>query len=400
MRVVFATADVPWEAVSGAKLRDLGIYRALDAQAEVELVCFPIWSQPKHQVAPSLGRVFPSPMPHHFARRAATRAAATLRGRQVFQEHLARLGAMERLAEIVRESRPDVIVLGHPLYDGFLPAVRPHVGRLIVDLWQLRSVGARQRLHTGVDLGRRGRAALDLLVLHRLEREVPRYADEVWFVEQREASIYARRHAATVRVIPNTIRVADYASHRLLAAAPATFGFVGIYTFDPNLTAALRLLTRILPLVRSQRPEARLVLIGRDPPPSLRVLVERTAGATLLGDVPDAMAALATAGPLLAPLEAGTGTRLKILEATASGIPVVNTSLGLAGLDFVPEQEIVVAETDDQFAAAILRLWDDPAGTWAMSERALARVERYDNAILNAAVGRALRGESEPVPER
>jgi len=227
-----------------------------------------------------------------------------------------------------------------------------------------------------------------------MEREVPRYADEVWFVEHGEASAYSRRYGATVRVIPNTIRVADYAPHRTLSAAPFTFGFVGIYTFDPNLTAAMRLLTEILPRVRSQRPDARLVLIGRDPPRSLRALAERTPGATLLGDVPDAMAALATAGPLLAPLEAGTGTRLKILEATASGIPVVTTSLGLAGLGFTPQQEVAVAETDDQFAAAILRLWDDPAGTREMTHRALRRVEEdYDNAVLNAAVGRALRGE-------
>jgi len=396
-KVLFATADVPWQAVSGAKLRDLGIYRALNDQADLELVCFPIWSQPTESIPPGLARVFPSPMSHQLAQRSVIRAVATLRGRQVFQEHLARLGAMEKLVAIVRDSQPDVLVLGHPLYDGFLPAVRPYVGRLIVDLWQLRSVGARQRLRTGVGLGRRARAALDLLVLERLEREVPRYADEVWFVEHREASIYARRHGATVRVIPNTIRVADYRPYRAITAEPSSFGFVGIYSFDPNLTAAIRLLTRILPRVRSRRPEARLVLIGRDPPASLRTLVQRTAGATLLGDVPDAMAALAAAGPLLAPLEAGTGTRLKILEATASGIPVVTTSLGLAGLDFTPGQEVAVTETDDGFAAALLPLWDHPAATREMTSRALRRVEtQYDNAVLHATVGRVLRGEPEP----
>ncbi|MBA3307468.1 MAG: hypothetical protein H0T04_02145, partial [Chloroflexi bacterium] len=91
-KVLFATADVPWQAASGAKLRDLGIYRALDGQTDLELVCFPIWSQPTEPIPPGLARVFPSPMSHDLALRVVIRAAATLRGRQVFQEHLARLG--------------------------------------------------------------------------------------------------------------------------------------------------------------------------------------------------------------------------------------------------------------------------------------------------------------------
>lgn len=396
VKVIFATADLPWQAASGAKLRDMGIYRALRAH-DVTLVSFPIWSQPTEPVPADVARVHPAPWPNDPLVRASIRLAATARGRQVFQEHLARVGAIDRLVGIVRDIRPDVVVLGHPLYDGFLPAVRPHVGRLIVDLWQLRSVGARQRLDTGIDLGRRARAALDLLVLARLERDVPRHADEVWFVEPHEASIYGRRYGASVRVIPNTIRVADYTSLRSIEAAPESFGFVGIYNFDPNLSAAVRLLTRVLPRVRERRPDARLVLIGRSPPASLRALVDRTAGASLLGDVPDAMAALASAGPLLAPLEAGTGTRLKILEAAASGIPVVTTRLGLAGLDFTPGEEVVLAETDEEFVSALLRLWDDLAASRAMAGRALERVERqYDNAVLDDRVDRALRGHPEP----
>lgn len=396
MKVLFATADLPWQAASGAKLRDLGIYRALGSH-DVTLVCFPIWSQPTQPVPADVARVHPAPWPSDPLVRVSIRLAATVRGRQVFQEHLARLGAIDRLVGIVQDIRPDVVVLGHPLYDGFLPALRPHVGRLIVDLWQLRSVGARQRLRTGVDLSRRLRAALDLLVLERMDRQVPRYADEVWFVERRDAGIFARRHAVPVRVIPNTIRVSDHIGHRAIHPAPDTVGFVGIFSFDPNLSAAVRLLTRILPRVRRSRPDARLVLIGRSPPASLRALVDRTPGAVLLGDVEDAMATLAAAGPLVAPLEAGTGTRLKILEATASGIPVVSTPLGLAGLDFVPGREVLVAHSDDDFAHAVLRLWDEPQLRASLIEAAQARVlGQYDNSVLHATVQRALAGLAEP----
>jgi glycosyltransferase involved in cell wall biosynthesis len=399
VKVVFATADVPWQAASGAKLRDLGLYRAM-ADEQLTLVCFPIWAQPTEPLGPEVARVFPAPWPDDALTRVALRAAATVRGRQVFQEHLDRQGAIRRLAGIVREVEPDVVVLGHPLYDGFLPAVRPLVDRLVVDLWQLRSVGARQRLRTSAGVGRRARAALDLLVLERLDREIPRYADEVWFVEPRDAETFAERYGSPTRVVPNTIRLSAYEAYRHVAPRPATIGFVGIFSFDPNLTAAVRLLRGILPRLRAVRPDARLVLIGRAPPASLRSLVERTAGAELRADVPDAMAELAAAGPLVAPLEAGTGTRLKILEAAASGIPVITTPLGAAGLELEPDRELLLATSDDAFVRAILRVWDEPGLRPSLIDAAYRRVATtYDDSVLRVTVARGLRGEPEPAEE-
>ena len=398
MKLVFATADLPWETTTGARLRDLATYRALQAHAEVTLLSFPLWTPSATESSADGVRVYPAPLPRTFGGRVALRAAATLHGRLIFQEHLAQRGAFERLAATLRDTNADTLVAGFPIYDGFLPVARPLVKRLIVDLWELRSRGARQRLRSGGGVGRRARAALDVLATEKVEREVADYADEVWMVEKSDAARYGARYGLPVRVVPNTIDVATYAAYGALTRAPASICFVGTLDYDPNITAAVRLLERILPLLRRRRPNARLLLAGRRPARSIVALVERTPGATLLADVPDAIQLLAERGPLVAPIVSGTGTRLKILQAAASRVPVVATRTALEGLTFVPEREVVAADTDERFVDAITGLWDDPALAARLTDAAYERVVReYDIAVVRDIVGRALRDEPEPL---
>ncbi len=396
---MFATADLPWYAPSGGTLRDLATYRAADSGGELTLVCFPIWNMPGSETPLHGARVLPAPWPSTLRGRLSLRLAATLRGRMVFQEHLARRGAMESLVEVLREVQPDVLVLGHPLYDGFLPIARPLVPRLIVDLWEMRVEGARRRVRTGVDWGRRGRALLDLLVLDRIEREVARYADEVWMVDEVDAERYSTRYGIPARAIPTTIDVGKYSRYHALPRAPDRFGFVGILYYDPNITAALRLMKRILPLVRQRRPDATVSIIGRKPLPTLRAAVEETPGAILRPDVEDAMEELAHAGILVAPMESGTGMRVKLLEAAASRVPIITTRMGLSGVTFVPDREVLVAETDAEFADSIVRLWEDPEFASTLTAAAYDRVRSdYDTSGISQVILRGLRGEPEPGP--
>jgi glycosyltransferase involved in cell wall biosynthesis len=395
MKTIFATADLPWQAPSGGRLRDLAIYRALRSHSELTLVCFPLWTMPQPDTPLEGARVFPAPLARDAMRRVRLRLSATVRGRMVFQEHLASRGAFAQLAEVIAEIQPETVILGHPLYDGFLPLVRPHVRHLVVDLWELRGGGARERMHTAVGWSRRVRAALDLAVLDRMEREVADYADEVWLVEERDAQRYASRYSVPVRVVPNTIDVAAYARYREMPREAESIAFVGIFDYDPNLTAAVRLLDRILPALRARRPGVRLVLAGRRPPPWLVARAGATPGATLLADVPDAVEVLARNGPLVAPMESGTGTRLKLLEAAAAGVPIVTTAHALRGLTLEPGKEVCVAQTDDALVESVVALWESPSRAASLASAALARVEReFDMKVVDRIVDEALRPRS------
>jgi glycosyltransferase involved in cell wall biosynthesis len=107
--------------------------------------------------------------------------------------------------------------------------------------------------------------------------------------------------------------------------------------------------------------------------------------------VPDIRAAVAKAAVCVVPLRIGSGTRLKILESAAMGKPVVSTSIGAEGLDFVDGQEILLADEPGAFAHAVADLLADAPRRQAMGLAARRRLERqYSLRSLCAAVRQAL----------
>ena len=124
-------------------------------------------------------------------------------------------------------------------------------------------------------------------------------------------------------------------------------------------------------------PDARLVIVGRDPPPDLRNL-GNALSVVVTGGVPEVKPYLAEASILAVPLDAGGGTRLKILEAFAAGLPVVSTAVGAEGIDAKEGEHFVRAERSD-LANAMVRMLEAPreAEKLAAAARVLAR-DVYD----------------------
>jgi glycosyltransferase involved in cell wall biosynthesis len=153
--------------------------------------------------------------------------------------------------------------------------------------------------------------------------------------------------------------------------------FIGSLDWPPNVDAAQRLALRIWPLARRHLPEARLVIAGRSPPPRIRSLAcERI---VVTGRVDSVAPVLRQARASAIPLRAGSGTRIKILEAWAASVPVVANSLAAEGLDYVNQENLLLAETDEEFAASIIRIWEDPVLAARLArggERMAARYEQ------------------------
>ena len=140
---------------------------------------------------------------------------------------------------------------------------------------------------------------------------------------------------------------------------------------------AERLATRIMPLVRRSRPGVRLLLVGQGPSPSL---VARGDGALTLvtGAVEDVRPYLSEAAVACLPLVSGSGTKYKLLEALSAGTPVVCSPLAAEGLSVEHERHLLLAESDEGMAAAILRLLAQPADAVRLAHEGRRLVEaRY-----------------------
>ena len=130
--------------------------------------------------------------------------------------------------------------------------------------------------------------------------------------------------------------------------------FVGNFSYGPNVHAALRLVNEILPRVRERVPGATVSLVGADPSPSLRRLAG--AGVEVTGTVPDVLPWLTRARVFVSPLTTGAGMKNKVLEAMASGTPVVATPLSCDGIDLSPGEHALVARSSEDLAEAACRV--------------------------------------------
>jgi sugar transferase (PEP-CTERM/EpsH1 system associated) len=160
------------------------------------------------------------------------------------------------------------------------------------------------------------------------------------------------------------------------ARAPDRLVFSGNLGYFPNVDAALWFAHEVLPMLKERHPGIVLDLVGARPAAALRRLAANEAGVRLVGPVTDMASHLRSAAVALAPMRAGSGQQIKILEAMGCGTPVVASSLAAAGLDAVAGRDLLVADAAGDFAAQVSRLLEDSALAAAVAVNARALVER------------------------
>jgi glycosyltransferase involved in cell wall biosynthesis len=133
----------------------------------------------------------------------------------------------------------------------------------------------------------------------------------------------------------------------------------------------------IWPELTRSLPEARLTIVGASPPPAILELAARDSRVTVTGFVNDVRPYMERAQVYLCPMRDGGGTRLKILDALAMGVPIVATQMALEGIDVVPERDVLVAAEPAEFVTQIVRLVKDQQLWSAVQANGRAFVERH-----------------------
>jgi glycosyltransferase involved in cell wall biosynthesis len=197
-------------------------------------------------------------------------------------------------------------------------------------------------------------ALKELPFLREYERQVWREMDLCVAMSEPESKIIAEEtEEHRIQVIPNCPGKADFAEP--LRPGPPRILFIGALNYFPNVDAALFLLESIVPRVWRVRPEVEIVVAGRDPQPQFIEFCRRSG--VRIESNPSNINDFMTSGAVLAcPLRFGSGTRIKILDAMAAGVPVVATHLAAEGLEVTEDLDILLADTQEEFSDHLLDL--------------------------------------------
>lgn len=293
-----------------------------------------------------------------------------LGGQHVLLVRSVRAGLPDVFRSWLRTIQPELVVLGRPMLMPYIQAAHDVGARVVVDAdeslpnvaWSVaRSPHSSRRV--------RIRATIEAIaVLGRMERRAYPRAAQVWVSSEAEKqSLSGFVDAQRIHVVPNAVPIPH---DRPSAPDVEAVCFLGWYRYPPNEAAALELMRSIMPAVRLSGGPRQLVLIGPHPTPAMVREAASSGEVTITGQVVDVVAALRASGVLVVPLRSGGGTRVKILEAAAAGVPVVATALGIKGLGMTPGRHVLVAEGPAEFASQIQLLASDEGRRAALARAA------------------------------
>lgn len=214
--------------------------------------------------------------------------------------------------------------------------------------------------------------------MRRFEAAALARPDAVIAVSERDAEHFRRTsEARAVRSIPTGVNLGFFAYRAPPEQASKRLVFTGSMDWAANRDGIFWLLREVWPLVLAREPQARLTVVGKNPPAELAAEIRRRGYAwELTGFVDDVRDHVHPADGYVIPLRVGGGTRIKAYEAAAMGLPIVSTALGVEGLPLEPGAHYLQADAPEAFAEAVLRLLADAALRRRLAESARGFVER------------------------
>lgn len=390
--ILWIVHQPPLPAVTGSRVRNVGLIRELAARGcDVSLFSLdtgvPARGADLDELREICAEVRIVPFASARAVRMARMGVDLLRGRP-FQRSMFRAPAAVREAhDWIRSGGFDAIVASVLYTIPYVP--REHLARTLLDSQNVDTQRVETMAHALWPRPRGIMARAQKRPVQRHEEHVAAAVGGVIAVSELEARWFERVAPGRVTVVANGVDCRRIAYH-----GPGPSGqvlFVGSMDYAANVDGAIELLREIAP--RLTFADAQIALVGALPPPELH---EAAAAAPVpvrvAGRVDDIAEWWRSSRVLAVPLRIGGGTRLKILEAMAHGLPVVTTSLGCEGLDVEHGRDLVIADDPADFATWVDRLLGDDALAEKLSAGGRATVERhYDWRMIGSALETALR---------
>jgi sugar transferase (PEP-CTERM/EpsH1 system associated) len=391
MRILIISPRQCWPVLSGAKLREYYLARAIGRQAPLTLIFYaePRQSLPAPADLPFCAEIIPVPSP---ARYSTGRIIRGIAGRWPLPvENYTSRAMLAAIDAAIRRRRFDLIHLEGVHLAAYVEHLRKaaHPARITVDWHNIESEGMRRYARTIASLPKRAYAAMTARRLVAVERGLLRttFGALVCSERERQQLLPVAPPGARIAVIENGVDVSYFEEPSPSGQLRDTLVFVGVMNYHANVDAIVPFARRVWPRIRRAFPGCRFVIVGANPVPAVLQLSGEP-GIEVTGTVSDVRPYYRRALAAVVPLLTGMGTRLKILEAMAAGVPVVSTTIGAEGLATTPGKDILIADSDPEWLSALASLTDPVRrDTLIDAARQLVR-SRYDWQILGDALCR------------
>jgi sugar transferase (PEP-CTERM/EpsH1 system associated) len=357
VRILMLSPFAPYPPEDGGRQRIFEIARRLALRHDVRLLTLAGEHDAAHVAALRACGISVTGIPHRVS--AAVRLARAVRdGSSVYAARYRSPGLARSVRYELATGRWDVVQCEFAYMAQYRPGSQEH-GLA----WVLDQHNVEHRLNAALMAtaqGPRGRAYR----LYARREHAKRRQEEIAACGRVDAVLAVSEHDAEVlrglapcsrvEVVPNGVDLERVRPAALAERAPGAV-FVGKMDYRPNVDGVRWFCRLVLPRVRERLRGFSFTIVGADPVPSVRAL-ERLDGVTVTGRVADPLPYLRKSTAAVVPLRAGSGTRLKILEALAAGCPVVSTTIGAEGLAVRDGTHLLLADDPEAFAGGVLSL--------------------------------------------
>lgn len=374
MKLIAVTCDLPYPLDTGSKIRNFHLLQEIAREHSIRLISL-ARREPSADAVAALSKFCSSVqvIPNHRSnfRKAADLVRSFVTGTPYIVLANTNRALSEAVAKTLDAESVDVLYVSE-LYGAHNLAPLKTTPPLIFDAHNCEATILAQTAQTASNPFARIYYRLQAKWIGRFERDFAASASAVFAVSERERSYFAG-FANRVALVPNGVPSVE-AGNRIEARKSVLF--TGTLAYPPNRDALEYFLQEIWPLVAQRLPNLQFIVIGRDPPQQL--LEYSSASVVFLPDVDNIQPYFASAAVLAVPLRSGAGTRLKVLQAFANGLPVVSTTIGAEGIEAVDGKEILLRDDPVSFADAIVASVTDRPLAQLLADNARNRItERY-----------------------
>lgn len=396
-RILFLTQVLPYPLDAGPKIRAYYVLRHLAQQHEITLVSFVRPDDRPEAVAhleTFCRAVHTVPMQRSLLRNARAALISGVSGRPII---VARdeIGALQALLRRLVAGQPfdfihadQVSMAQYALYaQRHHHRAHPHAAaKTFLDAHNALYLIPTRMADYVHNPFKRALYRREARALARYEAHTYPLFDHVTFVsdEDRQAILAVMDGARAEWLTANSTLIpicVDPAERALVARAPAPRSVLHLGTmfWPPNVDGVVWFAERAFPRVLEHAPEATFTIVGKNPPPVVESLPQRVRNIHVTGYVPEPDPYLQQAAAFIVPLHAGGGMRVKIVDAWGWGLPIVSTTIGAEGIEVRDGENILLADTPEDFAAAVIHLLKEPEAGERLRANGRAWVEQRYN---------------------